>query len=157
MRFNFTRGSKVEVLNKGKVPLGSWRCAEIISGNGHNYSVRYNHYLPEMGSTVERVTRKDIRPCPPPMVGSRSWVPGDIVEVLEDGCWVPAQVSKVVEEGNYFLVRLLGPSREFVAQRSNLRLRQSWKDNTWAVIEKVILSYSSLQYPFPFSSLDGCL
>ncbi|XP_059592214.1 uncharacterized protein LOC100264564 isoform X6 [Vitis vinifera] len=36
----FRKGSKVEVLNKKEVPSGAWHCAEIISGNGHNYSVR---------------------------------------------------------------------------------------------------------------------
>ena len=157
MRFKFSKGSKIEVFNKEELPLGSWRCAVIVSGNGHTYIVRYYHYSLEVGSAVERVSRKDIRPCPPLMVGLRSWVPGDIVEVLEDGCWMPAQVLKVAEEGNYLFVRPLGSSREFRAHRSDLRLRQSWEDNTWAVIEKVISVSSSLEYLFPISSLDDCL
>lgn len=36
----FKKGDKVEVMRKKEVPV--WRCGEIISGNGHTYSVKYD-------------------------------------------------------------------------------------------------------------------
>ncbi|KAG1335556.1 hypothetical protein COCNU_03G016750 [Cocos nucifera] len=131
----FKKGSKVEVLNKKEVPSGSWWPAEIISGNGHNYYVRYDPYLANMGTTMERVPRKVIRPCPLSEKGPRDWVPGDIVEVLDNNSWKLAEVSRVVDDG-YFFVRLLGSCREFKVHTSDLRLRQSWQDEKWVVIQK---------------------
>ncbi|XP_029118519.1 uncharacterized protein [Elaeis guineensis] len=131
----FKKGSKVEVLNKREVPSGSWWCAEIISGNGHTYSVRYDQYLPDMDGAVERVPRKAIRPRPPPVKVPRSWVAGDIVEVFDNNSWKLAEVSKVVARDFYF-VRLLGSFREFRVHISDLRVRQSWQDNKWVVIQK---------------------
>ncbi|ONK62409.1 uncharacterized protein A4U43_C07F3570 [Asparagus officinalis] len=135
MKFKFSGGSKVEAVDTREATAGSWRCAEIILGNGRDYSAKYDHCSPELDFSAERVPSKDIRPCPPSMAGLRSWVLGDVVEVLEDSCWKPAQILKVVGE-NYFIVRLLGSSREVRAFKSNLRLQQSWKDNTWTMIEK---------------------
>ncbi|CAL5431500.1 unnamed protein product [Camellia sinensis] len=131
---SFKRGTKVEVMRK-KVPF-SWHCAEIISGNGHTYSVKYD-YFP--GSTsefvVERVSRKAIRPCPPPVEGVRSWVAGDIVEVYDNISWNIARVLKVLDRDHY-LVKLLGVPQEFRVHKSNTRVRQSWQDNIWVVIGK---------------------
>ncbi|XP_008792095.2 uncharacterized protein LOC103708790 isoform X2 [Phoenix dactylifera] len=131
----FKKGNKVEVLNKKEVPSGSWWPAEIISGNGHNYYVRYDFYLANMGTAMDRVPRKVIRPCPPSLKGPRNWVPGDIVEVLDNNSWKLAEVSRVVGDG-YFFVRLLGSCREFKVRTSDLRLRQSWQDKKWVVIQK---------------------
>ncbi|XP_073111060.1 uncharacterized protein [Elaeis guineensis] len=131
----FKKGSKVEVLNKKEVPSGSWWPAEIISGNGHNYYVRYNTFLANMCTAVERVPRKVIRPCPPSAKGPRDWVPGDILEVLDNNSWKLAEVSRVVDDG-YFFVRLLGSCGEFKVHTSDLRLRQSWQDEKWVVIQK---------------------
>ncbi|XP_077211657.1 uncharacterized protein LOC143846925 [Tasmannia lanceolata] len=133
MRFN--KGTKVEVLNRRGVPSGSWWCAEIVSGNGHNYTVRYD-ISPDMTDApiMERVPRKAIRPCPP--VGSEeNWVPGNIVEVYDANSWKIAEVSEVMG-GHYILVRLLGSSREFRVHKSDLRLRKSWHDNQWVMIGK---------------------
>ncbi|XP_010249984.1 PREDICTED: uncharacterized protein LOC104592353 [Nelumbo nucifera] len=133
----FKKGSKVEVLSKKEVPSGSWRCAEIISGNGHNYDVKYDL---SSGITseaiVERVSRRSIRPCPPQAEGADNWVPGNLVEVFDNSSWKIAVVSKVVS-GNYFFVRLLGSSREFRVHKSDLRVRQSWQDDKWIVVGKV--------------------
>ncbi|KAF8400695.1 hypothetical protein HHK36_013995 [Tetracentron sinense] len=130
----FKKGSKVEVLSKKEVPSGSWRSAEIISGNGHNYSVRCNF---PMGTTsdaiVERVSRKAIRPCPPPVEGAESWVPGDVVEMFDSDSWKMATVLKVMD-GNYFLVRLLGSSLEYRVHKSDLRVRQFWQDDKWVIV-----------------------
>ncbi|XP_044463404.1 uncharacterized protein LOC123194296 isoform X2 [Mangifera indica] len=98
----FKKGSKIEVFSKSEVPSGAWQPADIISGNGHNYTVRYVHCLGGTNETVsERVSRKAIRPCPPPV--------------------------------NF---RLLGSSRELVAHKGNIRVRQSWQDGEWIVIGK---------------------
>ncbi|KAF5935038.1 hypothetical protein HYC85_026167 [Camellia sinensis] len=103
----YKKGRNVEVLSKNEVPSGSWHCAEIICGNGHNYTVRY-----EMGpaatdeAIVERVSRKSISPCPPPVKLSKNCVPGDVVEVFQNFSWKMATVSKVSGR-NCFLVRVL--------------------------------------------------
>lgn len=132
----FKKGSKVEVLNKREVPSGSWWSAKIISGNGHCYSVRYDRYLQGVGGAVERIPRRAIRPCPPPVKAPRSWVAGDIVEVSDNNSWKLAEVSKVVARNLYF-VRLLGSFRKFRVHISDIRVRQSWQDNKWVVIQKV--------------------
>ncbi|PSS20902.1 Protein EMSY-LIKE like [Actinidia chinensis var. chinensis] len=132
----FKKGSKVEVLSKNEFPSGSWRCGEIIYGNGHYYTVRY-----EMGhdaideAIVERVSRKSIRPCPPPVELSKNWVLGDVVEVFHNSAWKMATVSRILGR-NYFLVRLLGSSHEFKISTFDLRVRQSWQDDKWFVIGK---------------------
>ncbi|XP_038979733.1 uncharacterized protein LOC103714514 [Phoenix dactylifera] len=131
----FKKGCKVEVLRKREVPSGSWWGAEIISGDGHTYSVKYDHYSPDMDGVVERVPRKAIRPCPPPVKCPRSWVPGDIVEVYENNSWKLGEVSRVVG-GNCFFVRLLGSSRQFRVHISDLRVRLSWQNSKWVVIQK---------------------
>ncbi|XP_007013344.2 PREDICTED: uncharacterized protein LOC18588703 isoform X2 [Theobroma cacao] len=132
----FKKGTKVEVLSKKEVPSGSWQCAEIISGNGHSYTVRYQGYS---GATdkmiVERVSRKAIRPCPPALVVPDNWVPGDVVEVFDNFSWKMATVLGVLEK-KYILVRLLGSSLEFKVSRFDIRVRQSWQDDEWVVIGK---------------------
>lgn len=133
----FKKGSKVEVLSKKEVPSGSWHCAEIVCGNGHNYTVRYDGYGPANGETVvERVPRKAIRPCPPTLDILDNWVPGDVVEVFDNFAWKMATVTKVLVE-NYFLVRLLGSSMEFQVFEFDIRVRQSWQDGRWVLVGKV--------------------
>lgn len=65
----FKRLSNVEVMNKRDIPV-SWSNAKILSVNGHTYTVQYDCY-PGMESelTVEQVSRKLIRPCPPLVQG----------------------------------------------------------------------------------------
>lgn len=134
----FRKGSKVEVLSKKEVPSGSWRSAEIICGNGHNYSVRYDGFENAMNKTiVERVSRKAIRPCPP-QLDLENWVPGDVIEVFDNFSWKMATISKVLGT-KYFLIRLLGSSWEYKVSKFDIRVRQSWQDDQWVVIGKVIL------------------
>ncbi|KAJ7978870.1 Plant tudor-like RNA-binding protein [Quillaja saponaria] len=130
------KGSKVEVLSKTEVPSGSWRCATIIWGNGHNYTVRYDVYNGDTDkAVVERVSRKDIRPCPPSLGVAENWMPGDVVEVFENVSWKMAKVLKVLGK-KYILVRLLGSSLEFKVTRFDIRVRQCWEDEKWIVIGK---------------------
>ncbi|XP_052199234.1 uncharacterized protein LOC127806170 isoform X2 [Diospyros lotus] len=132
----YKKGSIVEVLGKNELPSGSWRCAEIIYGNGHNYTVKYNL---DSGNTseavVERVSRKSIRPCPPPVELLEDWVPGDILEVYHNFSWKMGIVSKLLGR-KYFLVRLIGSSHEFKISKLYLRVRQCWHGNKWIVIRK---------------------
>ncbi|XP_040971050.1 uncharacterized protein [Gossypium hirsutum] len=133
----FKKGTKVEVLSKKEVPSGSWHCAEIISGNGHNYKVRYEAYSNAVDKTiVEMVSRKAVRPCPPALVVSDNWVPGDVVEVFDNFSWKMATILAILEK-KYVLVRLLGSSLEFRVSKFYIRVRQSWQDNEWVVIGKV--------------------
>ncbi|XVF34723.1 hypothetical protein REPUB_Repub18cG0083500 [Reevesia pubescens] len=132
----FKKGAKVEVLSKTEVPSGSWHCAEIISGNGHSYTVRYEGYSSATNKTIlQRVSRKAIRPCPPAPIVSDNWVPGDVVEVFDNFSWKMATILRVLEK-NYILVRLLGSSLEFKVSKFDIRVRQSWQDNEWIVIGK---------------------
>lgn len=71
------------------------------------------------------------------------WVPGDVVEVLDNFSWKLATISKVSGK-RYFVVRLLGSSLEIKVSKSNIRLRQSWKDEEWKVMTEVLSSSYSL-------------
>ncbi|KAL4650963.1 hypothetical protein ACB092_01G124800 [Castanea dentata] len=132
----FKKGSKVEVLKNKQVPPGEWHCAKIISGNGHTYSVMYEGSL-ELRSeaVVERVPRKAIRPCPPPVESMEGWAVGDVAEVFDAVSWRMAMLLKVLG-GNYHLVRLLGSYEKFRVHKSNIRVRQIWQDDKWVVIRK---------------------
>lgn len=125
-------------MSKWEVPLGSWCPAEIISGNGHTYNVRFITCSLDTNLAVGRVPRKAIRPYPPPFESTESWVQGDIVEAFESNSWKLAIVSRVIDS-SYYVVRLLGTSKVFRAHLSGLRVRQSWRDGKWDVIQKVII------------------
>lgn len=146
----FKKGDTVEVLSQKKVPSGAWQCAVIVSGNGRSYGVRYD-WSPNVGgeAVVERVPRKAIRPCPPPVQGADSWEVGDVVEVFDVGFWKMAKVLKVYDE-NYYLARLLGSFEELRIHKSWIRVRQLLKDDKWIVIGKV-----NLRIKLP--SGNGCL
>lgn len=139
----------MEVLSKKEMPSGSWCCAKIICGNGHNYTVRYDGFEGASDkAAVERVPRNAIRPCPPPLEVSENWVPGDLVEVFDNFSWKMATISKVLGK-QYFLVRLLGSSQEFKVRKFEIRVRQFWQDDKWVVIGKVMSSeYICLQNIF---------
>lgn len=132
----YKKGSIVEVLITDEVPYHSWRCAQIVSGNGHNYTVRYDVYPGFTNEVdIECVSRKFIRPCPPAVEISGCW-PGDVVEVFHNLSWKMAIVSKAIR-CDLFLVRLAGSFLEFEASKSELRVRQSWQNDEWVVIGKV--------------------
>lgn len=133
----FKKGDKVEVLSQKEVPSASWRCGEIIYGNGHNYTVRYDGDTDASDKTLlERVSRKIVRPCPPTLDVSEYWVPGDVVEVFNNYSWKMATISKILGK-KYFMARLLGSSLEFKVSKFDIRVRQSWQDDKWIVIGEV--------------------
>ncbi|XP_048134124.1 uncharacterized protein LOC115756970 isoform X2 [Rhodamnia argentea] len=137
MTMRFKRGSKVEVWSTKEMPVGSWQCAEVTCGDGHTFTVQYCSYGSASGeATMETVSGKAIRPCPPALQMSHMWGPGDIVEVFENFSWKMAIVLKVLGRSN-FLVRLLGSSREFGVGNAHIRARQSWKDGRWIVIGQI--------------------
>lgn len=132
----FRKGSRVEVFSNKEAPYGAWRCAEIISGNGHTYNVRYYSFqLAHEEAVMERVPRKIIRPCPP-QVDVERWETGELVEVLDIFSWKAATVREELC-GKYYVVRLLGTAAEFTFHKVNLRVRQSWQDERWVAIGKV--------------------
>ncbi|XP_033146661.1 uncharacterized protein LOC117133777 isoform X1 [Brassica rapa] len=139
----FRKGSRVEVLTLKESPYGAWRTAEILSGNGHTYIVRYYSFGFAKDETLEeRVARKMIRPCPP-LIDVYRWESGELVEVLDHVFWKPATVLKELS-GRYYAVRLLGSaSVELTVHKVNLRGRQSWRDERWGLIEKVSCSVKS--------------
>ncbi|KAJ0238660.1 ENT domain-containing protein [Hirschfeldia incana] len=125
----FKKGTKVEVLTKSSIPSGAWRSAEIISGNGHYYTVKYDSV-----DATERVPRKSMRPEPPPHLQVlHSWSLGDVVEVFQSCSWKMAIVSNVLEN-DCVLVRLLGSSVKVKATKSDIRVRQSWQNNEWIMV-----------------------
>ncbi|XP_009775015.1 uncharacterized protein LOC107778877 isoform X1 [Nicotiana tabacum] len=131
----FKKGSKVEVMNKNNSPV-SWTPAEILSGNGHTYSVRYDCYRGmESEMTVERVARRDIRPCPPPLEGVQNGETGQIIEVFDNCSWKTARIVNVLNRG-YYLVHPTGCPQEIKVHRSNTRVRQCWQDEKWHLIGK---------------------
>ncbi|CAH8335821.1 unnamed protein product [Eruca vesicaria subsp. sativa] len=140
----FRKGSRVEVLNLKETPYGAWRTAEILSGNGHTYTVRYYSFgLSKDTLLEERVARKMIRPCPA-LIDVDRWQSGEVVEVLDDVFWKPATVVKELS-GRYYVVRLLGggASVEVTVHKVNLRARQAWQDERWVMISQVSCSVKS--------------
>ncbi|KAG2249875.1 hypothetical protein Bca52824_089503 [Brassica carinata] len=135
----FKKGSRVEVFSNKEAPYGAWRCAEIISGNGHTYNVRFFSFHEE--AVMERVPRKVIRPCPPQVDVGR-WEAGELVEVLDSFSWKAATVRQELC-GNYYVVRLLGTPAEFTFHKANVRVRQSWQDERWVAIGKISGSVKS--------------
>ncbi|KAF8034439.1 hypothetical protein BT93_C0675 [Corymbia citriodora subsp. variegata] len=137
VKMGYKKGTRVEVLNIKELPSGSWRSAEIISGNGCNYMVRYYNYKgAAVKNTLERVSSRAIRPCPPLLDTSGNWVPGDVVEVFDSFSWKVATVSRALGK-NYYLVRLLGASQQQLrVTSSDIRARQSWQDGTWTLIRQ---------------------
>ncbi|KAH6760681.1 hypothetical protein C2S52_008664 [Perilla frutescens var. hirtella] len=147
------KGDKVEVMNKIEVPV-SWRVAEILSGNGHTYRLKYDSG-PGMASEhkVETVSRMSVRPCQPLVQVVEDYVAGDIVEVFYEYAWKTAAILKALQGKRetkkskkiflqaaavqkQYLVRLLGCSLELIVDGSNIRRKQTWHDDKWILFEE---------------------
>ncbi|XP_027353781.1 uncharacterized protein LOC113864361 isoform X2 [Abrus precatorius] len=127
------KGSKVEIIGKTERLRVEWRCARIISGNGHTYSVQYDCSSKTGEASVERVPRKAIRPCPPPIKGVESWEANDHLEVYDAGCWKAATVLKFIGRG-FYLARLWVSCKELHVHKVNMRPRQSWHNGQWFIM-----------------------
>ncbi|XP_065848453.1 uncharacterized protein [Euphorbia lathyris] len=131
----FKKGTKVEVLSRKDGSFGVWRSAEILSGDQHSFSVMYDH--PPNHNNEDRVAKVSsnaIRPCPPPMFDlSHCWTPGDLVEVFQDFSWKTAAILKVFGS-DYYMVKLIGCSRELRLRKVHIRVRRLWQDGEWIAI-----------------------
>ncbi|RZC15408.1 hypothetical protein D0Y65_008999 [Glycine soja] len=129
------KGNKVEIRGNADGLTVEWRCARIISGDGHTYSVQYDCSSTTSGASTERVSRKAIRPCPPLIKGIESQAANDHVEVYNAGSWRVATVLKVIG-GDFYLVRLWVSCKELKVRKVNMRPRQSWQNGQWVVVPK---------------------
>ncbi|CAK9329572.1 unnamed protein product [Citrullus colocynthis] len=111
---------------------------EALRSNDPNYMAGHikfkgvnNHAL------VDQVSQKVIMPCHTRLDRSEAWAPGDVVEVFDNNSWKMATVSEVLGK-MHILVRLLGSSQEFKVRKTDIRVRQSWKDddNAWVMAGK---------------------
>ncbi|BBH08456.1 Plant Tudor-like RNA-binding protein [Prunus dulcis] len=113
----FKSGSSVEVLSKKEMPSGSWCCAKIICGNGHNYTVRYDGFEGASDkAAVERVPEMQLG-----------------LALLH---WKCQRIGFLVISS-----RLLGSSQEFKVGKFEIRVRQFWRDDKWVVIGKGLNNY----------------
>ncbi|KAK7352731.1 hypothetical protein VNO80_18159 [Phaseolus coccineus] len=129
------KGIKVEIPGNTDGLSVEWRCARIISGNGHTYSVQYDRSSTTSEASIERVSRKAIRPSPPPIKGIGSWVANDHVEVYNFGSWRAATVLKFID-GDFYLVRLWVSCKELTVLKVNMRARQTFQNGQWVVMSK---------------------
>ncbi|KAF2310693.1 hypothetical protein GH714_016334 [Hevea brasiliensis] len=142
----FKKGSKVEVLSKKGGPSGFWRCAEIICGNGHTYTVKYEGHAGTMDEIVmERISRKAIRPCPPLPEIAENWVPGDVVEG-----------SGSCEDTKHDEISTLKCKRNSLNnfQMTKTRLNEHVKDDCFPIVNKEKLQESDLVSGFT-EDIDG--
>ncbi|PHT48983.1 hypothetical protein CQW23_13191 [Capsicum baccatum] len=131
----FRRGSKVEVINMRQSPA-SWRRAEILSDDGHMYTVRYDDYPgTESRGRIERVSRKNIRSSAPRVDGLENQEIGQVMEVFDESSWKTATIVKVLDR-DYYFVRLTGCLKELCVHRSNIRVVQCWQDEERNFIKK---------------------
>jgi len=130
------KGSKVEIPGTTDRLSVEWRCARIISGNGHTYSVQYNRSSTTSEASIVRVSRKAIRPSPPPIKGIGNWAANDHVEVYNFGSWRAATVLKFID-GDFYLVRLWVSCKELTVLKVNMRARQTFQNGQWVLMSKV--------------------
>ncbi|KAL9241216.1 hypothetical protein vseg_015349 [Gypsophila vaccaria] len=135
MRFKI--GSRVEVLTKKKVSSGVWRCAVIEARNGDGYTVRFYRGPDMFKDGFDKVSAEAVRPCPPPLpvADSTGWAVDDVVEVLDGGYWKVSVIEEVMEDDCY-QIHVIGSIDDFRVKKSNIRMRQEWKDGKWVSLGK---------------------
>ncbi|TVU34584.1 hypothetical protein EJB05_16421 [Eragrostis curvula] len=131
------KGSQVEVwTQEAGSPVGAWRGGEVQWGNGHSYILRWHDGGPDSG----RISRKSVRPRPPPAPVPTDLDAGDMVEVFdeEDCLWKCAEVQRApVEGGRQFRVKVVGAPKVLTVAPNRLRVRQVLReDDVWVVLHK---------------------
>jgi hypothetical protein len=132
------KGSQVEVwIQEAASPVGAWRGGEVQWGNGHSYILRWHDGGPDSG----RISRKSVRPRPPPAPVTPDIEAGDMVEVFdeEDSLWKCAEVECApADGGRQFRVKIVGAPKVLTVAPSLLRLRQILRDDdVWVLLHKV--------------------
>nr|XP_043627916.1 uncharacterized protein LOC122599465 [Erigeron canadensis] len=129
----FKTGSIVEVFVSQ-----SWRCARVLSRNGLDCKVSYDVYPGFTDQAdVESISVEYLRPCPPFLEVSKSWIVGDAVEVFHNLSWNLATVLK--DCGcDQFSVRLVGSLEELDVSGSEIRRSQKYEDGKWVEVDVTI-------------------
>ncbi|KAK3161267.1 hypothetical protein QOZ80_1BG0074890 [Eleusine coracana subsp. coracana] len=131
------KGSQVEVwIQEAASPVGAWRGGEVQWGNGHSYVLRWH----DGGPDSTRISRKSVRPRPPPAPVPANLDAGDMVEVFdeEDCLWKCAEVERAPADGRQFRVKVVGAPRVLTVAPNHLRLRQMLRDDdVWVLLHKV--------------------
>ncbi|XP_062208487.1 uncharacterized protein LOC133909978 [Phragmites australis] len=131
------KGSHVEVwTHETASPVGAWRGGEVQWGNGHSYILRWHDGAPDSG----RISRKIVRPRPPPAPVPGDLDAGDMVEVFDedDYLWKCAEVVRAGGDGGgEFRVKIVGSAKVLMVPPHRLRVRQVLRDDdVWVVLHK---------------------
>ncbi|PAN29751.1 hypothetical protein PAHAL_5G247800 [Panicum hallii] len=131
------KGSQVEVwTQEAGSPVGAWRVGEVMWGNGHSYTLRWH----DGGEVSGRISRKSVRPRPPPAPVSRDLDAGNMVEVFDDDdcLWKCAEVRGPAVGGDRrFDVKIVGAAKVLTVPPQRLRIRQVLRDDdVWVALHK---------------------
>ncbi|RLM93954.1 uncharacterized protein C2845_PM08G18700 [Panicum miliaceum] len=131
------KGSQVEVwTQEAGSPVGAWRVGEVTWGNGHSYTLRWH----DGGEVSGRISRKSVRPRPPPAPVPRDLDAGDMVEVFDDDdcLWKCAEVRGPAVGGDRrFDVKIVGAAKVLRVPPQRLRIRQVLRDDdVWVALHK---------------------
>ncbi|CAL4962676.1 unnamed protein product [Urochloa decumbens] len=132
------KGNQVEVWTQDAAsPVGAWRVGEVTWGNGHSYTMRWHD---GDGEVSGRISRKSVRPRPPPAPVPRDLDAGDMVEVFDDDdcLWKCAEVKGAAADGDRrFVVKIVGAAKVLTVPSQRLRIRQVLRDDdVWVALHK---------------------
>nr|CAB3473561.1 unnamed protein product [Digitaria exilis] len=134
------KGDQVEVWTlEAASPVGAWRVGEVTWGNGHSYTMRWHD---GDGEVSGRISRKSVRPRPPPAPVPRDLDAGDMVEVFDDDdcLWKCAEVQDAAaDDGDRrrFNIKIVGAAKVLTVPPQRLRIRQVFRDDdVWVALHK---------------------
>ncbi|CAO2176747.1 unnamed protein product [Urochloa humidicola] len=144
------KGNQVEVWTQDAAsPVGAWRVGEVTWGNGHSYTMRWHD---GGGEVSGRISRKSVRPRPPPAPVPRDLDAGDMVEVFDDDdcLWKCAEVKGAAADGDRrFVVKIVGAAKVLTVPPQRLRIRQVLRDDdVWVALHKD--NQIAVPSPMPF-------